>query len=112
MVRFSRKAALGALAALSFGLSAATAGAAAVYASSVDSYTQGTGITQIDRTNTANALGVEDGKFLTLGRGGQAVFSFDNLIFSSGKVFEITFDNVQKYKESVDVFGILSGVVS
>lgn len=112
MVKFPRKAALGALVALSLGLSAATAEAAVVYASSVDSYTQGTGITKIDRTNTANALGAEDGKFLSLGRGGQAVFSFGGLRFSSGAVYEITFGNILRSKESVDVFGILSGVVS
>ena len=112
MVRFPRKAALGALAALSFGLLTSTADAAVVYASSVDSYTQGTGITQIGRTNTANALGAEDGKFLTLGRGGQAVFSFGSLFISSGTVYEITFGNPQKHQESVDVFGLLGGVAS
>ena len=112
MVGFPRKTALAALAALSLGLLTPSAEAAVVYATSVDSYTQGTGITQIGRTNTANALGTEDGKFLTLGRGGKAIFSFGGLFITTGTVYEITFGNPKKYQESVDVFGMLGGVAS
>jgi len=103
------KSLFGALAALA--LSAASGQAAVLYASNVDDYTQGTGVVA-SRAVTAKALGAADGAFLSLGLGGSATFNFGGLFTAPGAIFEVTFGNVKKHKEAVDVFGILSGVAT
>jgi hypothetical protein len=91
-------------------LAGTAAQAAVLYASSVDIYSPGTGITDPDRTVTANALGAPDGKFLSLGRGGEAVFSFGKPFRAIGAVVEITFGNRDTYIERVDLYGGLNNV--
>jgi hypothetical protein len=89
----------------------ATAQAATVTATSVDQYTQGSGVVA-SRAVTSNALGDADGSFLSLGLGGSAIFSFGTLFNPIGSIVEITFGNPNNYKESADLFGILSGVAT
>lgn len=69
------------------------ASAATIYATSVDSFTPGPRtLVDPDRLNTANALGASDGKFLSLGFGGEVVLSFGQSFGSPGNVTEITFN--------------------
>ena len=99
---------------------AATANAAVIYATSVDSYTQGTTtrITGFDpmRAVTANALGAPDGKMLSLGFGGEAILSFGTVFTGPGNIVEITFVNAitgaLAYLEEVQVFLGVGGVFS
>lgn len=109
MSGFARKILSAAAVALALGTIAPAAQAAVVYATSVDTYNQGAGV-KGNRKVTANALGIEDGKFLSLGFGGSAIFSFGTLFNPVGAVFEITFGAASKHKESADVFGILNGM--
>lgn len=69
------------------------ASAATLYATTVESFTPGPR-TLVDpaRLNTANALGAADGKFLSLGFGGEVVLSFGQSFGSPGYVTEITFN--------------------
>lgn len=102
---------LAAVAAFSCG----AANAATVYASNVDSYTQGSGIKPADapyRTNTAHALGAVDGDFLSLGLGGSAIFSFGAIFGSPLSTFEITWGKVEAHVEIAKVYGLLSGVMT
>ena len=84
--------------------------AAVIYATSVDSYTQGTGITQASRLVQSKALGQADGKFLSLGLGGEAIFSFGQLFRAPGAISEITNGARAGYLEGVKVYGGLGGV--
>lgn len=68
------------------------ASAATFYATMVESYTPGTGYIAPDRSVTANATGGPDGKFLSLGLGGEAVFSFGSSFGSPLTITEITFN--------------------
>jgi hypothetical protein len=108
MNSFLRKTALGAVMALA--LAATSAQAAVLNATSVDTYNQGTGVAAA-RAITANALGAPDGKFLSLGLGGSAIFSFGQKFMAKGAVFEITFGKVSNHQESADVYGILNGMM-
>lgn len=86
--------------------------AAVIYADEVESYTQGTGITSSARTIQANALGAADGKFLSLGIGGEAIFRFGQTVtgYSAVSIFETTFGDRDNNPEEVQVFGGLDGV--
>ena len=84
------------------GLSSA-ASAATIYATSVDVYSPGTGITDPNRSVTSNALGAPDGTFLSLGLGGSAVFSFGQTFGSPLTTTEITF-NRPNPPEFADVY--------
>lgn len=78
-----------------------------IYADSVESYTAGTGITSSSRKITGNALGVADGKFLTLGVGGEAIFRFGKVIAGVHKtlsITEVTWGDRAKHPESIDVY--------
>lgn len=90
-------------------LAAGSAQATIVYATTVDTYTQGAGVKGV-RSNTANALGTPDGKFLSLGLGGSAIFSFGTKFIAKGAVFEVTWGNVSKHQESADIYGIVGGM--
>jgi hypothetical protein len=94
--------------------SAATANAAVIYATSVDSYIQGSDTISggIDpaRLVTSNALGAPDGKFLSLGLGGQLIVSFGRVFTSPGELWEITFGNRSGYLEEVEVYLGLGGM--
>jgi hypothetical protein len=94
--------ALSALAALSVTASAATA--ATLYATGVDWTNNGTVGSSNDRNNPLNSLGAPDGKFMSLGRGGQADFTFGQLFTGPGESYEITFGNRSSYVETADVF--------
>ncbi len=103
------------LKALGFAALMAVAGTASqasvIYATSVDSYTQGTGIVDPNRLVQSNALGgPADGKFLSLGLGGSAIFSFGQLFKATGALVEVTFSNRDTYIEKVKVYGGLNGV--
>ena len=109
MFNIARATGLGAIAALSLGLSAATSEAAVIYATSVDQYNQGAGVVA-PRDNTDNALGAADGSFLALGLGGDATFSFGQVFGSPGAVFEITFGKRSNHIEKATIIGILGGI--
>jgi hypothetical protein len=87
----------------------AAAQATPVSITQVDQYIQGSGVSAA-RAMTSNALGDADGKFLSLGLGGSATFSFGTLFRPVGNIVEVTFGSRSGYGESVDVFGILKGV--
>ena len=87
----------------------AAAQATPVTVAQVDHYIQGSGVSAA-RAMTSNALGAADGKFLSLGLGGSATFSFGTLFRPVGNIVEVTFGNRIGYGEFVDVFGILKGV--
>lgn len=111
MFNFARATGLGAVAALSLGISAATSEAATVYATSVDNYTQGTGV-KAPRDVTNNALGAPDGSFLSLGLGGSAVFSFGALFQTPGVLYEVTYNIGKKgaHVETADLYAGIGGV--
>jgi hypothetical protein len=91
-------------------VSATASQASVVYADNVDSYTQGAGITDPNRLVQSNALGPADGKFLSLGLGGEAIFSFGSMFKATGALVEITFGNRETYLEQVEVYGGLGNV--
>lgn len=91
-------------AALALGLATTDAQATTIYATSVDNYTQGTGVNQPGRDDPTNALGAPDGNFLSLGIGGSAIFSFGTVFAGPIRVVEITFGNRDNHEEIVDVF--------
>ncbi len=82
--------------------SAVAATAGTVYATMVD-YVQGGGTIAASRTIASNALGAPDSKFLSLGFGGYAVFSFGTDFTSPGNVVEVTFDT-SNYDEHADIY--------
>ncbi len=88
-------------AALTLG-STVAASAGTVYATMVD-YVQGGGTIASNRTIASNALGAPDSKFLSLGFGGYAVFSFGSAFTSPGNVVEVTFDTTN-YGEYADIY--------
>lgn len=95
--------------AAAFAVAAGAADAATLWATDVE-YTQGTGITDLSRANTDNALGGIDGVFLSLGIGGTAVFSFGQTFTSPITVIEFNkTKSVTNYYEAVLVYGILAG---
>lgn len=99
----------------SLGLAAAVAIAgaasanAATYATTAAYDLMGSGLTP-DRSNPANALGSPDSKFMSLGLGGIASFTFGTLFGSPATTFEVTFGNRANYPETADVWGFLNGV--
>lgn len=109
MKTFARMTGLAAVAALSLGMTAASADAAVLYATSVDVYNQGGPLDDPARANTNNALGAPDGVFLSLGIGGDATFSFGQKFGSPGSVVEVTFGNTATHVETADIFGIWGG---
>jgi hypothetical protein len=57
------------------------------------------------RTNPNNALGgPADGRFLSLGLGGMAVFDFGVMFDTNSTVFEVTWGNVADYPESLNIY--------
>lgn len=99
---------LGAVAAVM--IAAGSGQAAVVYATNVDAYNPGTGVVGA-RGDTANALGAVDGKFLSLGLGGSAIFSFGTKFIAKGAVFEVTWGKISKHKEAADIYGIRNGIL-
>ena len=90
-----------------FAVAAGAADAATLWATSVE-YTQGSGITDLTRTNTANALGATDGSFLSLGIGGTAVFSFGQQFTAPVVIVEFNKSkSATNYYEAVEVYGLL-----
>lgn len=110
MFSFVKAAGLGVVAALSIVATAPASSAAVLYATSVDSITPGTGVVP-PRDVAANALGAPDGKFLSLGIGGSAVFSFGRNFQAPGSMIEVTWGNRSRYIETADVFGLAAGGV-
>ncbi|MGE5656525.1 MAG: PEP-CTERM sorting domain-containing protein [Actinomycetota bacterium] len=83
------------------------------YATQVDSYIPGSGITEAYRKNTAGALGApqlsydSNKDFLSLGRGGEAIFSFGTLFGGKVSLWETTWgkkSSQSDYDERVAVF--------
>lgn len=83
------------------------------YATQVDSYIPGSGITEAYRKNTAGALGApqlnydSNTDFLSLGRGGEAIFSFGTLFSGKVSLWETTWgkkNSQSDYDERVAVF--------
>lgn len=101
---------LAATAALAIGGTAASA--ATLHASSVISADTNGTVLPAGRDDTSAALGAADGKFYSLGLGGEIVLGFDGLGTGDVKVWEVTFGNVAGYPESVSVFAIFGGVES
>ncbi len=102
-------------AALAFGAATTAAQATTVYATSVDSYTQGTntmasGVIAADRLVTDHALGAADGKFLSLGLTGEVILSFGQAFTGPMKIVEVTFGTRASHEERVYVYAGLSGV--
>lgn len=91
-------------AALALGVATTAAQATTIYATSVDNYAPGTGITDPARTITANALGAADGAFLSLGLGGSATFSFGTVFAAPIRAFEVTFGTRLNHEEIIEVF--------
>lgn len=85
------------------------ASASTYYATTVVSYTPGTGITDPDRMVTDHALGAPDDEFLSLGLGGSAVFSFGRTFTGPGQIYEITYSR-PGYTETASLFGSVDGV--
>lgn len=106
-----RNVALGVVAALALAVPASQGQAAVVYATDVDSYTPGANVTP-DRAKPELALGEADGKFLSLGLGGSAVFEFGTKFNAPATLFEITFGSRVRNLESVDVYGIFDGMTT
>ena len=79
-----------------------SASSAVTYATLVD-WTPGGGTLLPERSIEANATGAPDDKFLSLGLGGYAVFSFDTLFGAPGVVFEVTNGDVTTYPEHVEI---------
>lgn len=98
---------LSAIAALS--VTAAEASTATIYATGVDWTNNGTVGSSNNRDIAANSLGAPDGKFMSLGLGGQADFTFDQLFTGPGVSYEITFGNRASYVETADVFAGYEG---
>ena len=57
-----------------------------------------------DRGLAANALGAEDGTFLSLGLGGAAVFSFGQLFTGPAAILEVTWNTRVGFLESARVY--------
>lgn len=85
---------------------APAASAATVFVTQVVEYNEGAGITQAPRRETANAIGAPDGKFLSLGLGGSAIFSFGTAFRSTVTLTEVTFGNRAGHFERVQLFGL------
>ena len=96
-------------AALIAAASAASANAAVVYADSVVSAKQ-KGYVAPARSNTASALGEADGKFYSLGFGGNIVLSFSTLVGGAGTVTEVTNLPRETYIESAIFSVSLDGI--
>ncbi len=96
---FARFAPLVAAAILSLG---GAASAATINATSVTTF-QGAGV-KGDRGNGANALGAADGKFLSLGLGGAAVFSFGQAFVGPASFLEVTFGKRAGYVERAVIY--------
>jgi hypothetical protein len=86
-------------------VSAATAQAAPIYATSVVSFTQGSVEKVVaGRSDPTKALGANDGGFVSLGFGGELVLGFSQPFRAIGQVFEITFNDPRRHRESADLF--------
>ncbi|MFS4436782.1 PEP-CTERM sorting domain-containing protein [Paracoccaceae bacterium GXU_MW_L88] len=113
-MKHMNKFAAGAAAAVA--LSVAAQASAAVYATNVEAVDLGY-VTDATRTDANNALGAPDDKFLSLGvakngmANGAVVLSFDNQMFDTGTVYEVTFncndvgaDGCADYSEHANVY--------
>lgn len=91
--------------AASFVVASASASSAATtaYVDLVD-YNPGSFVTDPLRTNPANSYGAPDNKFLSLGIGGLAVFSFGTLFTGPGTIIEITNGSRAGYLETAKVY--------
>lgn len=97
-----------AVAAAAFLLGSA-AQAATLYATGVDWTNNATVGSANDRDNPLNALGAPDEKFLSLGLGGMADFTFGETFTGPGASYEITFGNRAGYFESAEVLAGTGG---
>ncbi|OWJ75222.1 MULTISPECIES: VPLPA-CTERM sorting domain-containing protein [Haematobacter] len=89
-------------------LSAGAALAAPIYATGA-TWTPGFGDLRPGRSNPDNALGTPDGKFLSLGYGGFADFTFGKSFTGPGAVIEVTWLPRDTYFESAEVWGGSAG---
>jgi hypothetical protein len=83
--------------------------ATTLYATGVDWTNNGTVGTSNNRDNPSNALGEPDDKFLSLGLGGMADFTFGQTFTGPGASYEITFGNRAGHLESAEVFAGIGG---
>jgi hypothetical protein len=90
-------------------LAGAAAQAATIYATGIDWTNNGTVGSANDRDSPLNGLGAPDSRFMSLGLGGQADFTFGQSFTGPGVSYEITFGNRGGYFESADVFAGSSG---
>ncbi len=97
------------LAAAAAALFAVNAEAATVYATGVSWTNNGTVGSANNRNNPLNALGAPDGKFLAIGLGGSADFTFGRQFSGPGIIHEITFGNRAGYPESARILAGLNG---
>ncbi len=86
-------------------VSAAAVQAAPIYATSVVSFTQGA-VEKVlpGRADPEKAIGANDGGFVSLGFGGELVLGFSKPFRAIGQVFEITFNDPRRHRESADLF--------
>lgn len=83
--------------------------AATIYASDVIWTNNGTVASHNDRDNPLNSLGAPDDKFMSLGLGGHADFTFGETFTGPGVSYEITFGNRAGYLERAEVFAGSAG---
>lgn len=88
-----------------------TSQAAPIFAESVVSYTPGP-VKRVEpgRADVSAVLGEEDGTFFSLGFGGSVVLAFARPFRAIGKVFEVTYNDKSKHKETADVYASNDGV--
>lgn len=109
-------------AAAAVALSAGVANAATYYATTIENYTKG-GCTRpaectVDRYDPLNALGAPDGKFTSLGMGGEMTVGFGTTFSGTAgetrvKAWEVTYsanNPSNTHLEAVDVYAVLDGV--
>jgi hypothetical protein len=112
MINKIKTVALGTVAALAIGVTAAQA-APLLYASGSTSAVFGTnGGVDPARSDITAAFGASDGSFYSLGLGGSAVFTFlpATLFKSPGAVVEVTKGSRDGHAESMSLYGVLAGV--
>ncbi|QIE41780.1 hypothetical protein [Meridianimarinicoccus aquatilis] len=80
------------------------ASAATLYATDIVWTNNGTVGSSNDRDNPLNALGAPDGKFMALGLGGFADFTFGETFTGPGASYEVTFGKREGYLETAEVF--------
>ena len=86
-------------------LAAPAVHAAPIYADSVVAFTKGFVEQDVaGRSDPTAALGAADGSFVSLGFGGSIVLAFAQPFKAIGQVFEVTFNDKSRHKETADVY--------